>query len=171
MSQDAWERFRDEGFRHYQVVAAGFKYRMMDLQAAIGIHQLDRVEETHARREELWRLYDEAFSELPCELPAAAEPDTVHARHLYTLVVDESLHRDRNRVLEELTRRKIGVGVHYKALHTHPYYRELLGHASADFPNAYEIGERTFSIPMSAKLTDGDVDDVIEGVRAALGSR
>ena len=89
MSKDAWSGFSDEGFKHYDVVAAGFKYNMMDLQAAIGIHQLARVEEYWSRRERVWERYNEAFRDLPLGLPAPVEPETRHAYHLYTLLVDE----------------------------------------------------------------------------------
>ena len=90
MSKDAWKRFSDEGYKHYYVTEAGFKYNMMDLQAAIGIHQLKKVEKQWNRRQEIWRQYNEAFSELPITLPSDPEPDTKHAYHLYTILIDES---------------------------------------------------------------------------------
>ena len=166
MTRDAWRRFSDSGYQHYTVVAPGFKYNMMDLQAAIGLHQLDRVERNHARREEIWARYDEALADLPCRLPAPAEPDTVHARHLYTLLLER---HDRDAVLDELTKRKIGVGVHYVAVHTHPYYRERLGDLDSELPNATRIGNTTLSIPLSPKLSDDDVEDVIAALRAVIG--
>ena len=89
MSRDAWKRFSDDGYKHYQVVFPGFKYNMMDLQAAIGLHQLARVNETLKRRNEIWQIYNQAFADLPVGLPAPDEPDTVHARHLYTLMIDK----------------------------------------------------------------------------------
>ena len=88
LSGDAWKRFSDDGFRHYEVVEPGFKYNMTDLQAAIGVHQLARVEPNLARRNEIWGRYDEAFRELPVFVPAPEEPGTRHARHLYTLILD-----------------------------------------------------------------------------------
>lgn len=97
MSRDAWKRFSDDGYKHYQVIFPGFKYNMMDLQAAIGMHQLTRVDEYLQRRNEIWSQYDAAFADLPVGLPAPAEPDTIHARHLYTLMIDEQqcgLNRD-----------------------------------------------------------------------------
>ena len=88
LSGDAWKRFLDEGFKHYEVVEPGFKYNMTDLQAALGIHQLARVETNLQRRQQIWTRYDEAFSDLPAFLPAAEEAGTRHARHLYTLLLD-----------------------------------------------------------------------------------
>jgi dTDP-4-amino-4,6-dideoxygalactose transaminase len=166
MTRDAWRRFSDEGYRHYAVVAPGYKYNMMDLQAAIGLRQLDRLESMHARREEIWAMYDDGLAGLPCALPAPAEPDTHHARHLYTLVLDE---HDRDTVLGELTARNIGVGVHYLPVHVHPYYREQLGDLDSALPNATRIGTRTLSIPLSAKLTDDDVADVVWALHDVLG--
>ena len=169
MTRDAWKRFGDSGYKHYSVVEAGFKYNMMDLQAALGLHQLARVEATLTRREEIWSRYDEAFAGLPCELPPPAEPDTRHARHLYTLLVDvDELGRTRDQVLDEMTARNIGVGVHYVGLHLQPYYEQLLGCTAADFPNATRVSERTISIPLSAALTDDDVEDVIAAVTDVL---
>lgn len=170
MSHDAWNRFSDEGYKHYKVVAAGFKYNMMDLQAAIGIHQLARVEAAWERRRRIWERYDAALRGLPLTTPAPPESGTRHALHLYTVLIDESRSGlTRDAVLSGLTREGIGVGVHYLALPEHPYYRERLGWRPEDVPHATSIGRRTISLPISPKLTDGDVDDVITAVRRVLG--
>src|SRR6185295_3587141 len=114
MSKDAWKRFSDEGYKHYYVVETGFKYNMMDLQAALGIHQLRRVESNWRRRAEIWQQYNEAFAGLPVTLPAEAEPDTRHAYHLYTILVDEERAGiSRDEFLNAMTRSNVGVGVHY----------------------------------------------------------
>jgi dTDP-4-amino-4,6-dideoxygalactose transaminase len=165
MTRDAWSRFSDAGYRHYQVVLPGFKYNMMDVQAAIGIHQLAHVEEWLQRRTAIWERYDVAFAGLPLGRPAAPEPDTIHARHLYTLFVDE---RDcgvtRDELMLRLHARGIGTGVHYVALHVHPWYRETFGLKAEDFPNAAWIGERTISIPLSPWLSNADVERVVTAV-------
>lgn len=169
MSADAWKRFSDEGYRHYEVVFPGFKYNMTDLQAALGIHQLGRIAETAKRRQEIWAQYDAAFADFPVTRPAPVEPDTVHARHLYAiLITSEDIRRTRDWVLKELLHRKIGTGVHYTPLHLHAYYRQAFGYQPGDFPNTEYIGARTLSLPFSAKLTDQDVDDVIAAVREVL---
>ena len=165
MSKDAWKRFSDEGYRHYQVLFPGFKYNMTDLQAALGIHQLARVAEGAKRRDEIWARYDEAFADVPVVRPARVDEGTVHARHLYTILVKtEVTGKSRDQTLNELIRLNIGTGVHYTALHLHPYYRETFGHKPGDFPNAEYIGERTLSLPLSTKLSDDDVAAVIEAV-------
>ena len=169
MSKDAWKRYSDEGFKHYQVVYPGFKYNMMDIQAALGIHQIKRVEKYLKRREEIWARYDQAFSELPVIIPAPPEADTVHARHLYTLLVDkETAGISRDDFQQKLHEMNIGTGIHFTSLHVHEYYRETYGFKPHDFPNAKYISDRTISLPLSPKLTDEDVEDVIEGVKAVL---
>ena len=169
MSKDAWKRFSDEGYKHYQVVDAGFKYNMMDIQAAIGIHQLERVEANWQRRQEIWQRYDEAFAGLPVTRPAAPEPDTRHAYHLYTLLIDERTTRtSRDHFLDGMTKRNIGVGVHYLSIPEHPYYQEAFGWRPEDYPNAMRIGRQTVSIPLSVRLSNSDVEDVIAAVRSLV---
>lgn len=174
MSADAWKRFGDEGYKHYAVVEAGFKYNMMDIQAALGIHQLPRVDAYHAKREAVWARYMEAFSALPqgrrLGLPAPQEPDTLHARHLFTVLVDEETSgMKRDDFLMALNRQGIGVGVHYLSLPEHPFYQERLGWKTEQYPEAARIGQQIISLPISARLEDQDVTDVITAVRRVLG--
>ncbi|TAN08375.1 MAG: DegT/DnrJ/EryC1/StrS family aminotransferase [Rhodanobacteraceae bacterium] len=169
MSKDAWHRFGDEGYKHYQVVEAGFKYNMMDLVAAIGIHQLARVERNWQRREAIWKRYMDAFTELPIGLPAPPAPDTKHAYHLFTIRVDETrCGIARDAFLDAMNARRIGTGVHYLAIPEHPYYQEHYGWKPEHWPNATRIGRQTVSLPLSPKLTDGDVERVIDAVRASV---
>jgi len=169
MSKDAWKRYSDEGFRHYEVHFPGFKYNMTDMQAALGIHQLARVEENWGRREALWKRYQEAFADLPATLPAPVRPGDRHAFHLFTLILDlEQLRLTRDQVLLALQAENIGTGVHYRAVHLHPYYRDTYGWSPEQFPNAEYLSQRTLSIPFSTKLSEGDVADVIAAVRKVL---
>ena len=169
MSRDAWKRFGGEGYKHYDVVACGFKYNMMDLQAAIGIPQLRRVEANWARRRAIWSRYSEELMDLPLRLPASPESDTKHGYHLYTVLVDSArCGICRDEFVNEMTRRKIGVGVHYRSIADHPYYRDALGMDPGAYPNALSIGRQTVSLPLSPKLTDSDVVDVIQAVREIL---
>jgi dTDP-4-amino-4,6-dideoxygalactose transaminase len=171
MSKDAWKRFSDEGYKHYSVVELGFKYNMMDLQAAIGIHQLPRVERWLERRAEIWRRYDRAFAGLPVELPAAPEAHTRHGLHLYTLLIDEARAPvSRDGFLDGMTANGIGVGVHYMSVPEHPYYQQRFGWKPGDWPTAMQIGRRTVSLPLSAGLSDEDVEDVILAVKNVLGA-
>lgn len=169
MSKDAWRRFGDEGYKHYSVVYSGFKYNMMDIQAAIGIHQLQRVEQNWQRRQHIWNRYNEAFADLPLTLPAPPEPATRHAYHLYTILIDASRTGiTRDGFLDAMTAMNIGIGVHYLSIPEHPYYQETFGWSPEDYPEAMRVGRQTVSLPLSAKLTDGDVGDVIEAVRRIL---
>jgi len=169
MSKDAWKRFSDEGFVHYQVTEAGFKYNMMDIQAAIGIHQLARVEKNWKRRRAVWERYDEAFAGLPIATPAPPAADTRHAYHLYTIRVDEARSGvSRDAFLSALQAHHIGSGVHYLSIPEHEFYQRSFGWKPEDYPHAMRIGRETVSLPLSARLTDADVADVIEGVRRVL---
>ncbi|MBM3287612.1 MAG: DegT/DnrJ/EryC1/StrS family aminotransferase [Candidatus Eisenbacteria bacterium] len=169
MSKDAWKRFGDEGYKHYAVHFPGFKYNMTDIQAAIGLHQLARVEAGWIRRQEIWNRYQAGLTGLPAFLPPPPDAGDRHAYHLFTLLVDlENLTASRDRILGALQAENIGVGVHYSAIHLHPYYRDAYGFARGDYPSAEFVSDRTLSIPFSTKLTDGDVDDVIGAVRKVL---
>lgn len=166
MSKDAWHRFGDAGYKHYDVVECGFKYNMMDLQAAIGIPQLARVEANWRRRQAIWQRYQEAFADLPIELPADPEPNTRHAYHLYTIMIDEArAGLSRDAFLAAMTKARIGVGVHYRSVPEHAYYRENFGWDPDRWPVARDLGRCTVSLPLSPKMTDGDVERVALAVR------
>ncbi len=168
MTKDAWRRFSDEGHKHYFVVECGFKYNMMDIQASIGIHQLRRVEENWLVRERIWGRYQEAFAPLPVRRPAPVAPQTRHAYHLYNLLIDDNAPIERDAMLNAMTARNIGVGVHYLSIPEHPFYQERFGWRPEDYPNAMLVGRRTLSLPLSPSLTEGDVEDVIESVTDCL---
>ncbi len=169
MSKDAWTRFGDEGYKHYRVVDGGFKYNMIDLVAAIGCEQLLRVEQNWLRREQIWQRYLEAFRDLPVVLPAAVEPGTRHAYHLFTILIDEARTGvSRDTFLEALAAENVGAGVHYPSLAEHPYYQDQYGWRPEDYREATQIGRQTVSLPLSVKLSDSDVDDVVCAVSRVL---
>ena len=170
MTKDAWHRFGDKGYKHYRVVDAGFKYNMMDLQAAIGIHQLRRVEEAWKRRTEVWSRYQSAFADLPVGRPMEPEADTRHGHHLYTLTIDrDAAGMTRDEFLARMQKAGIGVGVHYQSLASHPHYRDRFGWRREDYPVAYAFGEATVSLPLSSKLTDDEVAYIIDITRSLVG--
>lgn len=171
MSKDAWHRFSDQGYRHYQVVECGFKYNMMDLQAAMGIHQLARVEENWARRRQIWQQYDEAFAALPIGLPAAPEAETRHGYHLYTVMIDAARAGiERDAFLESMNARGIGTGVHYLSVPEHPYYQQRFGWRPEQWPEAMRLGRQTVSLPLSPAMSDGDVERVIKTVHGVISA-
>lgn len=181
MSKDAWKRYSDSGYVHYDVVELGYKYNMTDLQAAIGLPQLARVETNWKRRRAIWARYQAAFADLPVDLPAEPGAHERHAYHLYTPLVRagaavgpktlRTAAQKRDFILTALTAEGIGAGVHYRALVDHPYYRKTLGWKRADAPVAANIGDRTFSLPLSPALSDEDADDVITAVRKIFGKQ
>lgn len=165
MSKDAWHRFGDKGYKHYQVVECGFKYNMMDLQAAIGLHQLARVDRNWLRRDEIWRRYDKALARLPIGLPLPAEAGTRHGRHLYTVMIEERrCGISRDAFLEAMNEAGIGTGVHYLSIPEHPYYQRQFGWRPDQWPHAMKLGRETISLPLSPVLSDADVQRVISAV-------
>ena len=171
MTKDAWKRFGDEGYKHYLVVESGYKYNMTDLQAALGLGQLARVDSNHAKRERLWRFYTDALADLPVILPSAPAPATRHGYHLYTVLVDEhDAGIARDAFLDGLTRQGIGTGVHYLAIPEHPSYQEQFGWRPEEWPEATRIGRQTVSLPLSASLDERDAEDVVQAIRRVLGA-
>ncbi len=166
MTRGAWRRYSDKGYKRYQIVMPGFKFNMMDLQAGMGIRQLPKIEKYLKIREKIWKAYDEGLKGLPVTTPAPAEPNTRHARHLYTILLDlKALRINRDQFQHELFKLNIGTGIHFISVHLQPYYRKTYGFKPQDFPNAHYISERTLSLPLSAALTTKDVDDVLWAVR------
>jgi dTDP-4-amino-4,6-dideoxygalactose transaminase len=170
LSLGAWQRFSDEGFKHYEVEEPGFKYNLTDLQAALGIHQLPQLDTWIEQRAAVWDRYNELLAGLPLVLPADPEPSTKHARHLYTVLVEPDAPLGRDELLGHLTRQKIGVGIHYRGVHLHPYYRDRYGIDPASLPAATEISERTLSLPLAPNLTEHDIADVVAALTAGLSA-
>jgi dTDP-4-amino-4,6-dideoxygalactose transaminase len=165
MSRDAWKRYSSEGSWYYEVVRPGFKYNMTDMQAAIGLHQLKRLGGFHARRREIVRRYNAAFSVLAQFQTPVERPEVEHAWHLYILRLNlDCFELSRNRFIEELKARNIGASVHFIPIHLHPYYRNKYGYKPEDLPVAYREYQRVVSLPLSPRMDDGDVADVIEAV-------
>jgi dTDP-4-amino-4,6-dideoxygalactose transaminase len=166
MTKDAWKRFSDEGYKHYRVVEAGFKYNMTDIQAAIGIHQLKRIETYWERRRIIWNRYREEFQNLPLTIPTQPPADCRHGYHLFILRISKAMSGiSRDDFLDAMTRNNIGVGVHYLSIPEHPYYQQRFGWKPRDYPHAMNLGRETVSLPFSPKLSDEDVNDVIAAVR------
>jgi dTDP-4-amino-4,6-dideoxygalactose transaminase len=169
MSKDAWKRFSDDGYKHYQVTECGFKYNMMDIQAAMGIHQLKRIEQNWQKRKKIWMQYNEEFSSLPVTLPAPVEHNTRHSYHLYTILIDEKIAGiNRDEFLNSMNDNNIGVGVHYLSIPEHPFYNREFGWDPNHYPNAMRIGRQTVSLPLSAALSEKEVRKVIPTVKKIL---
>ena len=171
MDREAWKRFAKSGSPRYDVVVPGFKYNMMDLQAALGLHQLKRLDGFLRERERLALAYDEKLAGVAgLILPQRVAYPVRHAWHLYTPLVDiDRLTIDRDRFIDELKARNIGTGLHYAAAHEFSYYAKRFGWKPADYPEAHFVSERIVSLPLFPGLSDSDQDDAVEAIRDVLG--
>ncbi len=169
MSTDAWARFSDDGYRHYQVTEAGFKYNMMDLQAAIGIHQLARIEEGWHKRKGLFAQYVEAFRDLPVQLPVAGDAAGRGAYHLFPILLNEGLAVTRDQFMAKAHKQGIGTGVHYLSIPSHKFYRDTYRWKEEDYPVAARIGRTTVSLPFSPSLDAAQVERIVSFTRSTLG--
>lgn len=165
ISKDAWKRYTSEGSWYYEIIAPGFKYNMTDIAAAMGLVQLDKLEQMNNRRQEIARQYNNAFStHSALEVPYCASFST-HPYHLYILRLNlASLRIDRATFIDHLRKANIGVSVHWIPLHMHPYYRETYGYRPESFPVAYTEYQRIISLPVYSAMNDEDVADVIAAV-------
>ncbi len=166
LSRHAWTRYDKGGNWRYEVLAPGFKYNMMDIQAALGLWQLRKLDRFQERRRQVVRMYGEAFAgEDALELPLE-RPDVQHAWHLYVLRLrPDVLSIGRDAFITELAARNIGTSVHFIPIHLQPYYRDKYTYHPARFPVALSNFERMLSLPLNPRLSDQDVADVIEAVQ------
>ena len=165
MSRDAWKRYGVGGSWFYDVCEPGFKYNMTDIQAALGLVQLRKLERLQRRRREVVANYNLAFHDIDAfDLPV--QRATVdHAWHLYVLRLRlETLRIGRDQFIDELTARNIATSVHFIPIHLHPFYRDKYGYTPEQFPVAYQCYQRMLSIPLHPGLSDGDVCDVVDAV-------
>ena len=170
LSSDAWRRFSDSGHKHYYVSECGFKFNMTDIQAALGLPQIRRIEERWNRRRDLWGQYDTRLQDLPLKLPylPANQEAVRHALHLYCVQLTRDSRVSRDKFLGEMIQRKIGIGVHYLSIARHPYYQSRFGWKPADYPCADVVSESTVSLPLSPSMSNQDIDDVIVAVEEIL---
>jgi dTDP-4-amino-4,6-dideoxygalactose transaminase len=170
INRNVFDRYQGKGAGwYYEVHAAGYKYNMTDVAAAIAIHQLAAAEAMRRRRAEIAAAYDAAFAGLPLELPAQARPGDLHAWHLYAVRLTDAAPVSRDRFIEAMRERGIGCSVHYVPLHHHPYWRETCGVGPEDFPVSTAAFARMASLPIYTRMDDATVQRVINAVRAILG--
>jgi dTDP-4-amino-4,6-dideoxygalactose transaminase len=165
MNRNALKRYAANGTWRYDVVEAGYKYNLTDIQSAIGLVQLSKCEEMWRRRLEIAHNYDRALCSLEAYRTPQVAQDVQHAHHLYVILIEPSalrIHRDQ--VIEELRRRGIGTAVHFIPLHLHPYYQQNFGYRPGEFPVAEDYFDRCISLPIYPGMTDEDCDFVIEGL-------
>ncbi len=172
ISRDIFNRYTDVSQRswYYEVVAPGYKYNMTDVAAALGRVQLTRAYEFLKRRTEIAARYDAGLAGLPLTLPAHAPEGSDHSWHLYVVSVPTGSAHTRDAVVDALTAKGIGTSLHFIPLHMQPYWRDPYELVPEMFPVASDLYERTFSLPIYTRMTDADVDRVIEALRSVLGS-
>ncbi len=165
MSRDAWKRYSGSGSWYYEVVLPGYKDNMTDIQAALGIHQLQKLEGFIETRRRYARLYDEAFVDLPEVKVPIVRPGRCHVYHLYPILLSlERLAIDRAQFIEELRARGIGTSVHFVPVHLHPFYARQFGYRPGDLPCAEALYSRLISLPLYPAMSVTDVADVIHAV-------
>jgi dTDP-4-amino-4,6-dideoxygalactose transaminase len=171
MSRDSWARYGSSGSWCYEVVEAGYKNNMTDIQAALGIHQLKKLDGFIEARARYARLYSEAFADMPeIETPLVLS-GRKHAWHLYVIrLALERLQIDRAQFIDELRIRNIGTSVHFMPIHLHPYYRKQFGYQHGDFKHAELLYDRIVSLPLYPGMTANDVQDVIRAVRTVIAT-
>ncbi len=167
IDRQAWDRYGKKGNQDYDVIAPGFKYNMMDIQAALGIHQLKELEQFIQRRTELAERYRKSMENWPeMTLPTLPNYHLRHSWHLFTaLINEEQAGMDRNTFIQKMKEHNIGIGLHYNAAHLYDFYRENFGFNTGDFPHAENIASRIVSLPLFPTLSNTEQDRVIHTMK------
>jgi dTDP-4-amino-4,6-dideoxygalactose transaminase len=169
ISRDAWKRYGTSGYAHWDILAAGYKYNMFDLQGALVLSQLAKIGRFHERRVALKARLDAGLRDLPELTFPAQRGERRHAYHLYPIVVrTEQLSADRDTIMNAIQAENVGIGIHFRAVHLHPFYMQTFGFRRGMFPNAEYYSDRTISLPLYPRMTDGEADDVVAAVRKVI---
>lgn len=167
--KDAWNRFSKTGSQYYDVVAPGFKYNMMDIQAALGIHQLPELDGFIERRTVLVQRYQEVLSNWPeWQVPIIPKYEHKHSWHLYNPLLTSQAKMSRDEFMQAMKDANIGIGYHYQATHLFSFYRNEFGFKPGDFPIAEDVAERIVSLPLFPTMTDAEQDRVIHTMAKIL---
>jgi len=169
MSRDAWLRYTDKGSWYYEITAAGYKYNLSDVLAAIGVGQLERFADLQRRRRDRAAQYDRLLADVPEVRRPTVRPGVTHARHLYAIALEpDRLRIDRAAFIRELKAENIGSSVHFIPIHLHPHFRKSLGTLPGAFPVAEEAYARAISLPLFPDMTERDVEDVCAALRKVI---
>jgi dTDP-4-amino-4,6-dideoxygalactose transaminase len=169
ISKDAWKRYSSEGTQHWECLLPGYKYNMTDVQAALGLHQIKRLDGFLQVRERYARIYQEAFADLPELELLRVDAHVRHAWHLFIVLLrTDRLAITRDEFIEALRRENIGTGIHFRSLHIQPFYREALGLQPEDLPHAAAVSDRLLSLPLYPRMSERDVLDVVAAVRKVV---
>jgi dTDP-4-amino-4,6-dideoxygalactose transaminase len=174
LNRDAWNRYTKEEVKYYDVIYPGYKFNMSDIQAAIGIHQLNRLDKNLIKREIIWNIYQSelgGIEELTLLEEEKYSPNliNIHSRHLFTAILNfDKLLVTRRQFLEALKRENIGFGIHFLALHLTTYYQKKYGYKRGEFPIAEKISDGTFSLPIYPTMTKDDAFDVVKAIKKII---
>tara|TARA_B100000686_G_scaffold352763_1_gene455887 strand:+ start:118 stop:1266 length:1149 start_codon:yes stop_codon:yes gene_type:complete len=169
MSKDAWKRFSDKGYKHYDIIDAGFKYNMTDIQAAMGLEQLKKINKHSNKRNKIWNEYQEFFKDYDISTPAKIEKNTKHAKHLYTILIDKKkIGIDRDHFMMKLHDKGVGTGVHYRSIPSHTFYKKKFNWKETDYKNSCLIGDQTVSLPLSPNLSSRDMDKIFSSIEKII---
>ncbi|MGB9460577.1 MAG: DegT/DnrJ/EryC1/StrS family aminotransferase [Candidatus Acidiferrum sp.] len=165
IERDAWKRYRGDGSWFYEVLEAGFKYNLTDLQSAMGLVQLAKNDDMKQAREEIARRYSAAFSSLGELVIPVVRQDRSTSWHLYVLRLRlDRLNKDRNGFIQALHQRGVSCSVHFIPLHLQPYYQRAFGYKHGDFPIAEREYHSCFSLPIYPGMTEAEINHVISAV-------
>ena len=169
ISRDAFDRYQSKTPAwFYEVIEPGFKYNMPDISAAIGIHQLKKINIFQAKREAMAEIYFNELKELPIILPEKAPDNDQHAWHLFTIRLDDSVKISRDDFILEMSKRDIGCSVHFIPLHRHPVWKEKYNLKAENFPIAEKAFNKIVSIPLYTAMTQDDQYRVINAIKEIL---
>lgn len=170
ISRDAWKRYSDEGYRHWEILYAGYKYNMFDLQAAVGLHQMDRIEMFWETRRTYVDFYNKAFQEIPEVEPLQIKSEVKPAYHLYPILLRlDLLVADRDHIMNAIQAENIGIGIHFRVIHLHPFYQKQFGFLPGTLPVAEDASQRTLSLPLYPSMSEEDLEDVVAVVKKVIG--
>lgn len=160
---------KDGGAWYYEIHNPGYNFRITDFQCALGISQMKKLDRFIQRRKEIATRYNEAFAEIGKIITPVEKADVKAAYHIYVIQLrTERLKSSRKEIFEALRSENIGVNVHYIPVHLHPYYQKKFGYKEGDYSKAERYYEKAITLPIFPKMSDEDVEDVIEAVKRAI---
>lgn len=166
MSKDAWKRYSSKGNWYYEIERCGFKYNMMDMQAALGIQQLRKLDRFIEIRRKYAKIYTKELGEIDGVITPHEKSNIKHVYHLYPILLE---NYNRDKFIEKMKKANIGCSVHFISLHLHPFYKKAFGFKKGDFPNAEWVCAREVSLPLYPKMKVEDVRNVVKAVTNVLG--
>lgn len=169
ISKDAWKRYSSKGNWYYEVLAPGYKYNMTDIQAAIGMHQLKKLDNFIKIKKRIAEIYLKEFAGMPEIILPQIKNYVLNSWHLFPIRLKTSLLKiDRNKFIDLLKENNIGTSVHFIPIHMHPYYKNTFGFKDNDFPIAKDVYYSIISIPIYPKMTENDAYDVVNAIKKII---